>query len=527
MPEATLLAQKLGSVNLSHETGKNLESHGLKDRSRPNRADSAKDGENAEKPSRSVQNEGRGRNDFDKVLSRKIDGQREKTVDEHSQRKADAEEPVVENPTEQTSPSTPVSENNLLENEDEQIVFELAVAEISNPSENTDNPQTASIGGVAVEADNPSALIAGVIGDAETPQNQPNTQPFAQTQGAAVTSPESQSSQGPEKTTALNSTGGAEAPVDEKQAQVPKPAAIDNSAGPTQDNNDTEGKQPPSPEAPQSDQANRDKPVHLGAVVPVQNARGEQQRHFQPQSDTPAAAGPSQGKTHDIKESKTVPLEAVPVSGEHEGVPKGFEIRNVQSMLHASDSSENASLAASEAPARTGIHVIVPQTEAAKPVDQILQHLSSVSVSGPQQRIQLTLTPEHLGTIRITFNRTEEEVVGLLEVQKNQTRRQVEQALPQLISAMQNNGVQVRRIEIVRWDAGLGGMEDEAANGSDYSASGQFRDESSTNSFESERFGRPGSLGREQKSSRFDEISGQKSPIYNSGIPESGLNLFI
>jgi flagellar hook-length control protein FliK len=532
MPEATSLAHMLGSVNLAHETGKNLESHSLIRRSWPNRADLAKDGENVEQSSQSVQNKGRGRDDFDKVLSRKIDGQREQTLDEHSQRKAAAAEPDGENPTEQTSPSTPVSENNLLENTDEQVVFEPAVAEISNPSENTDSTQTTSIAGVVVETDNPpasitgdieavnpSALIAGVVGEAETSQNQPNIQPSAQTQGAAVPSPESQNSQGQEKPAATDSAADGQNNNGTEGKQTPSPEAMTQTRKPLSST--------PEPETPQSDQANRDKPIHPGAVVPVQGTRGEQQRDFQPQSDTLTAAGPSQEKTHDIKESKTVPLEAAPVSGEHDGVPKGFEIRNVQSMLHSADPSGNASFAALEAPARTGVHVVVPQTETTKPVDQILQHLSSVSVSGPQQRIQLTLTPEHLGTIRITFNRAEDEVVGLLEVQKNQTRRQVEQALPQLISAMQNNGVQVRRIEIVRWDAGRDGIEDGAANGSDSSAADQFRDESPAHSSESGVFGNPRSFGHGPKPSRFGGISRQENPVYDAGITENGLNMFI
>ncbi|MHC4987391.1 MAG: flagellar hook-length control protein FliK [Planctomycetota bacterium] len=542
MPEATSLAHMLGPGNLAHETGRNLESQGLMRQSRPNRADLVTDGEIVEKPNQSGQKKERARDDFDKVLSQKIDGQCEQTLDEHPQREMDAAEPVGENLTEQTNSSVFISENNLLENTDEQIVFEHAVAEIGNPSENTDSPQTAPITGVVVEAGNPPASIAGVVGETETSQSQPNTQPLAQAQGAAVPLPESQNSEGQEKSVPASSTGGTEVPVNEKQAHIPKPATTDGAAA-AQGNNDTEGKHSPSPEAmtqtrkplsstpesetPQSDQANQDKPIHPGAVVPVQGTRGEQQRDFQSQSDTPTAAGPSQEKTHDIKESKTVPLEAVPVSGEHDGVPKGFEIRNVQSMLHSADPSENASPAALEAPARTGVHAVVPQAETTKPIDQILQHLSSVSVSGPQQRIQLTLTPEHLGTVRITFNRAEDEVVGLLEVQKNQTRREVEQALPQLISAMENSGVQVRRIEIVRWDPGRDGIEDGAANGSDDPAADQFRDESSTHSSESGMFGNPRSFGRGSKSSQFGDVSGQESRIYDAGITEDGLNMFI
>jgi flagellar hook-length control protein FliK len=206
---------------------------------------------------------------------------------------------------------------------------------------------------------------------------------------------------------------------------------------------------------------------------------------------------------------------------------KGFEVRNVQSMLHSAEPSENASISALEAPARTGVHSNIPQTESVKPVDQILQHVSSISVSGPQQRIQLTLTPEHLGTVRITFNHTEDEVVGLLEVQKNQTRRDIEQSLPELVSAMQSNGVQVRRIEVVQWNAGQDSVEDGAAKEAGYSAADRFYDESSSDSsesgvFESTRFDR-----HDQKSSQLSQTADPNNTRYNTGVNETGLNMFI
>ncbi len=150
-----------------------------------------------------------------------------------------------------------------------------------------------------------------------------------------------------------------------------------------------------------------------------------------------------------------------------------------------------------------------------------------MSVSGPQQRIQLTLTPEHLGTIRITFNQVEDEVVGVLEVQKGQTRREVEQSLPQLISAMQNTGVQVRRIDVVQWNVNQGAVEDGAAKESDYFAAGQFYDESSANSSESEVFENRNFDGNGPELSSSGEIPEPNSRNYSFGDNESGLNVFI
>ncbi len=534
MPETASLAHTLTPVRSANESAGNLKPDDIPHKLKSNRADSAVNGDNNSISEQSSYKKGQKPDDFDKVLSRKIDGQKEQTPDEHPQENAAPAETAGLNPPRCPGCSDPGHGNNPLENMGEQGVPEQAIAEISNPLINTGDVQLAA--------------NTGIMGETMNPENQLNEQPSVQAQGTTVQSASPQSGLDPEKPVHAKITADPEVPVDGKQVHAQK-AVMTESAGVSADNNtgaentqNTESKQPQIPEVMEqarkqlsdaSDsetrpvQTNQDKSVHPDTQAVLQGARQEQPRDFQSQSNNLGTAGQSQDETRDIKEPQAAPVEAETFSGKYDETPKGFEIRNVQSMLHSAEPAENASLSALEAPARTGIHSNIPQAETTKPVDQILQHLNSVSISGPQQRIKLTLTPEHLGTIRITFNQTEDEIVGLLEVQKNQTRRQVEQSLPQLISAMQSGGVQVRRIEVVQWNTSQDSAEDETAKDSDYSAAGQFYDESSPHSSESEMSENIRSAGGGQKSSQLSGISEQRSPIYGVDTTGDGLNMFI
>jgi len=94
----------------------------------------------------------------------------------------------------------------------------------------------------------------------------------------------------------------------------------------------------------------------------------------------------------------------------------------------------------------------IADTAALRPADQIVQTMQ-LRTFGAEQELRMTLAPQELGAIRLTFRHTEGQVVGLLEVQNNQTRRELEQSVAQLTAAMENAGLQVRRIEIVPWAA--------------------------------------------------------------------------
>lgn len=153
---------------------------------------------------------------------------------------------------------------------------------------------------------------------------------------------------------------------------------------------------------------------------------------------------------------------------DHNQAPKGFEIANVESLEHAAEPSERASISAVEAPSRSGIRH-EPSLQEVRPIDQILKHVGEINVSEAPKRISLTLSPGYLGVVRVTFQHEGDELVGVLQVQKPDVRKEIEETLPQLISSMQNNSIQVRRIEITQWDPGQQSERHDFSDGLDSS----------------------------------------------------------
>ena len=52
----------------------------------------------------------------------------------------------------------------------------------------------------------------------------------------------------------------------------------------------------------------------------------------------------------------------------------------------------------------------------------------------------------------IKFHEQDEQITGLLEVNRPQTRFEVEQALPQIIRNLNDSGVQIKKLEVVSAD---------------------------------------------------------------------------
>jgi flagellar hook-length control protein FliK len=111
---------------------------------------------------------------------------------------------------------------------------------------------------------------------------------------------------------------------------------------------------------------------------------------------------------------------------------------------------------------------------ASRTVDQIAQKLSLEQPIRVDQQIRLTLSPQELGTVRITFREQNGEIVGLLEAQKPQTRKELDDSMPQLLSSMQGQGVQIRRIEVVQWNAPQQQSRDSLSDGFNPSAEREF-----------------------------------------------------
>jgi flagellar hook-length control protein FliK len=162
---------------------------------------------------------------------------------------------------------------------------------------------------------------------------------------------------------------------------------------------------------------------------------------------------------------------------------------------------------------------------ASRTVEQITQKLSLEQPVRADQQIRLTLTPQELGTIRITFREQNNEIVGLLEVQKPQTRKELEESMPQLLSSMQGQGVQVRRIEVVQWNAPQQQSRDSLFDTSDPSAEREFLHQ---------RTGQPNDGSSNQRGfSRPDSFSTGSNPSstdtaeIREWFTDKGLNLYI
>jgi len=80
--------------------------------------------------------------------------------------------------------------------------------------------------------------------------------------------------------------------------------------------------------------------------------------------------------------------------------------------------------------------------------EQIRESIYS-SVRQGDQQITIRLHPPELGKVFIKFQEQEDQITGLLEVSKAQTRAEIQQALPEIVRNLQGLGVQIRRLEVV------------------------------------------------------------------------------
>jgi flagellar hook-length control protein FliK len=81
---------------------------------------------------------------------------------------------------------------------------------------------------------------------------------------------------------------------------------------------------------------------------------------------------------------------------------------------------------------------------------QILESIQKpLSQEGQDQQITVRLNPPELGKVFIKFQEQDDQIIGLLEVSKTQTRIEIQQALPQIIRSLQDSGIQIKRLDVV------------------------------------------------------------------------------
>jgi len=64
-------------------------------------------------------------------------------------------------------------------------------------------------------------------------------------------------------------------------------------------------------------------------------------------------------------------------------------------------------------------------------------------------QIVIRLNPPELGKIAVKFQEQSDNVTGIIHVDKFETKRQIQQALPELIQNLQNSGVRIKSIDVV------------------------------------------------------------------------------
>jgi len=80
--------------------------------------------------------------------------------------------------------------------------------------------------------------------------------------------------------------------------------------------------------------------------------------------------------------------------------------------------------------------------------EQIQESIHSSFRSGNQQ-IVIRLDPPELGKVVVKFTEQDNDITGLLQVDKLQTRDQLQQTLPDIIQNLQNAGIVVKKFEVV------------------------------------------------------------------------------
>ncbi|MBN2270459.1 MAG: flagellar hook-length control protein FliK [Sedimentisphaerales bacterium] len=80
--------------------------------------------------------------------------------------------------------------------------------------------------------------------------------------------------------------------------------------------------------------------------------------------------------------------------------------------------------------------------------EQIRESVRS-SIGGSDREITVRLNPPELGRVVIRFHQQDDQITGILEVSKSQTRAEVQQELPGIARDLLELGVQVKRLEVV------------------------------------------------------------------------------
>ncbi len=89
-----------------------------------------------------------------------------------------------------------------------------------------------------------------------------------------------------------------------------------------------------------------------------------------------------------------------------------------------------------------------PEAVNGTPIEQVMASIRSATL-GPEQRLTIRLNPAELGAVMVRFERdTTGQITGLVQTERPEVRREIEKAVPELVSSLQQSGVNVRRVTV-------------------------------------------------------------------------------
>ena len=80
--------------------------------------------------------------------------------------------------------------------------------------------------------------------------------------------------------------------------------------------------------------------------------------------------------------------------------------------------------------------------------EQIQSAVLQASSRQGEKQITIRLNPPELGKVYIKFEQQDEQIIGLLEVEKLQTRIELQQLLPQIVRNLNDSGITVKKLEV-------------------------------------------------------------------------------
>ncbi|MBN1359603.1 MAG: flagellar hook-length control protein FliK [Sedimentisphaerales bacterium] len=104
-----------------------------------------------------------------------------------------------------------------------------------------------------------------------------------------------------------------------------------------------------------------------------------------------------------------------------------------------------------QTPGTSGFEGATPKSGSQSVSDQILDSVRA-SLAGGEKQVMVRLNPPELGAVTVRFQEQGDQIRAVLEVSRNETRQEVERAIPEVLRTLQESGVQIRRVEVILSD---------------------------------------------------------------------------